>query len=265
MAGKWTWRPSPRVGRPHTRGAGCALTPTIPQGLYLKRFERERMHELCLNTSAAVIADEVFADYGFSADAERVVTHAQSSQVLTFTLSGLSKICALPQMKLGWIVVSGPPHLRKEAQARLEIIADTYLSVSAPVALAAPRWLADRCCAQSQILERGRANLRKLDELLFARLAGDTIESRGRLVRHSARALHPQRRRLGGGTDHPRGRLRASGTLLRFPLRGLSRPKLAARARRFRRRGEQSCFTRLRAKLKRPHLFFVKGRAEEAL
>jgi hypothetical protein len=148
-----------------TRGV-LVVHPNNPTGSYLKRFERERMNELCLSRSAAVIADEVFADYGYSADAERVVTHAQSSQVPTFTLSGLSKICALPQMKLGWIVVSGPPNLRQEAQARLEIIADTYLSVSAPVALAAPQWLADRCCAQSQILQRGRANLRTLDELL---------------------------------------------------------------------------------------------------
>jgi aspartate/methionine/tyrosine aminotransferase len=69
-------------------------------------------------------------------------------------------------MKLGWIVVNGPPELRNEAQARLEVIADTYLSVGAPVALATPAWLAHRHAIQAQILERVQANLRKLDELL---------------------------------------------------------------------------------------------------
>jgi hypothetical protein len=69
-------------------------------------------------------------------------------------------------MKLGWIVVNGPPELQRQAQARLEVIADTYLSVSAPVALATPQWLAGRSNIQTQILERVQANLRKLDELL---------------------------------------------------------------------------------------------------
>lgn len=100
------------------------------------------------------------------ADPERVVTHAQESAVLTFTLSGLSKISALPQMKLGWIVVSGPPGMRKEAQERLEVIADTYLSVSAPIALATPAWLEQRHNIQAQILARVQANLRRLDELI---------------------------------------------------------------------------------------------------
>ena len=118
--------------------------PNNPTGSYLRTKELERMKEICRRNRAAIIADEVFADYGIGADPHRVVTHAQSSDVLTFTLSGLSKISALPQMKLAWIVVNGPPELRSEAQARLEVIADTYLSVSAPVALATPPWMAGR-------------------------------------------------------------------------------------------------------------------------
>ena len=140
--------------------------PNNPTGSYVRKGERARMIEICDRTGAAIIADEVFADYGFDADPERVVTHAQYSDALTFTLSGLSKISALPQMKLGWIVVNGPRELRSQAQARLEVIADTYLSVSAPVALAAPTWLAARRGMQSQILERVHSNLRKLDELI---------------------------------------------------------------------------------------------------
>jgi hypothetical protein len=146
--------------------AVLVVHPNNPTGSYVQKRELGRMIEICHQNRAAIIADEVFADYGFGADPERVVTHAQNSEALTFTLSGLSKICALPQMKLGWIVVNGPPELRNEAQARLEVIADTYLSVSAPVALAAPAWLAHLCGIQAQILERVQTNLRRLDELL---------------------------------------------------------------------------------------------------
>lgn len=149
-------------------GARAVLVvhPNNPTGSYLKKRELARITEMCKQNRVAIIADEVFADYGFGADPERVVTHAPNLEALTFTLSGLSKISALPQMKLGWMVVSGPRELRKEAQARLEIIADTYLSVSTPVALAAPQWLAHRCSIQAQILERVQANLGKLDQLL---------------------------------------------------------------------------------------------------
>jgi aspartate/methionine/tyrosine aminotransferase len=150
---------------PRTR-AVLVVHPNNPTGSYIQKHELGRMIEFCHQNRAAIIADEVFADYGFGTDAGRVVTHAQNSEALTFTLSGLSKISALPQMKLGWIVVNGPPQLRNEAQARLEVIADTYLSVSAPVALAAPAWLAQRRAIQSQISERVQTNLRQLDDLL---------------------------------------------------------------------------------------------------
>jgi alanine-synthesizing transaminase len=150
------------------RGTRAVLVvhPNNPTGSYIKTRERIGVIEICRDYQAAIIADEVFADYGFGENNERVMTHAQDSEVLTFTLSGLSKISALPQMKLGWIVVNGPPDLRDGAQARLEIIADTYLSVSAPVALAAPQWLARRRAIQSQILERVHSNLLALDELV---------------------------------------------------------------------------------------------------
>jgi len=146
--------------------AVLVVHPNNPTGSYLRKRELDGVIELCRQRQAAIIADEVFVDYALEIDAERVVTHAEISEALTFTLSGVSKISALPQMKLAWIVVSGPPELRQEAQARLEIIADTYLSVSTPVALAAPAWLRQRRTIQSQILERVRANLRLTDDLL---------------------------------------------------------------------------------------------------
>ncbi len=159
--------------------AVLVVHPTNPTGSYVQKRERGRMIEICRQNRSAIIADEVFADYGFGADAERVVTHAQDSEALTFTLSGLSKISALPQMKLGWIVVNGPERLRNEAQARLEVIADTFLSVSAPVALATPLWLAGRRAIQAQILGRVQANLRRLDELLAPGLPVSRLKVEG--------------------------------------------------------------------------------------
>jgi hypothetical protein len=159
--------------------AVLVVHPNNPTGSYVKKGELLRLVELSCRSQAAVIADEVFADYAFAADPDRVISHAQASDALTFTLSGLSKISALPQMKLAWIVVNGPRELRIDAQARLEVIADTYLSVSAPAALATPRWLAYRHEIQPQILERVKANLRKLDELLTRGLPLSSLNVEG--------------------------------------------------------------------------------------
>jgi alanine-synthesizing transaminase len=125
------------------------------------------------------VADEVFADYAFAPDDERVVSHAGISEALTFTLSGLSKISALPQMKLAWVVVNGAPDLLPKALARLEVIADTYLSVSAPLALALPTMLETRRSLQPQILERVRTNLHWLDEQLAADLPVGRLKADG--------------------------------------------------------------------------------------
>jgi hypothetical protein len=114
----------------------------------------------------ALVADEVFADYSLAPDPARVVSHAAVTEALTFTLSGLSKISALPQMKLAWVVVNGPAQLLRSGLARLEIIADTYLSLSAPLALALPQLLESRRNLQPQIRERMMANLQSLDARL---------------------------------------------------------------------------------------------------
>jgi alanine-synthesizing transaminase len=146
--------------------AVLVVHPNNPTGSFVSKSELAGMSAHCRQNDAAIIADEVFADFAFGLDSERVATHAHQSDVLTFTLSGLSKIAALPQMKLAWIVVTGPPDLLAQALARLELIADTYLSVSAPVALATPAWL-ERCGeVQGLILDRVRTNLRGLDSML---------------------------------------------------------------------------------------------------
>ncbi len=110
------------------------------------------------------MADEVFLDY--AAAAASPATFALGGAALTFTLSGLSKICALPQMKLAWIVVGGPEDFARAAVERLDVIADTYLSPGTPVQLAAAKLLALRSEMQEQVRRRVAENLAFLDRAL---------------------------------------------------------------------------------------------------
>lgn len=114
------------------------VSPNNPTGAYLKAHEREALVALAVAHDVALVVDEVFLDYPNGDDAARAGTLAGEARALTFVLSGLSKPCGLPQLKLGWIATSGPPALAAEARARLELIADTALSVGAPVQHAAP-------------------------------------------------------------------------------------------------------------------------------
>jgi alanine-synthesizing transaminase len=159
--------------------AVVVVHPNNPTGSFVSQDELGALVSLCRERDAALIADEVFADYSWQADGRRVVSHASVRDALTFTLSGLSKISALPQMKLAWIVANGPCELLESALARLEIIADTYLSVSAPLAHALPEMLATRRGVQPQILARVRANLRWLDEQLSPEIPLTRLKAEG--------------------------------------------------------------------------------------
>ena len=140
------------------------VNPNNPTGSFVKRRELAALVELCRRRNLAIISDEVFADYPFAPDPQRVNSLIEVDQVLTFCLSGLSKVAGLPQMKLGWIVTGGPADRRAQAMERLEVIADTYLSVSTPVQHAAPVLLRVRAGIQEQILRRTRQNLKTLIE-----------------------------------------------------------------------------------------------------
>jgi alanine-synthesizing transaminase len=137
--------------------------PNNPTGSYISAQERQHLNELCHRHKLALIVDEVFLDY---AHGKPQPTFAANRDALTFTLSGISKISALPQMKLAWITTSGPPAEVAPAMQRLEIIADTYLSLNAPVQLAAPILLDQRKTIQPQLMNRVRANLAELDQQL---------------------------------------------------------------------------------------------------
>ncbi len=138
------------------------INPNNPTGSFIKQKELRALNQLCIEHDLALICDEVFADYGVGAEEQRVPSLAGNDAALTFVLSGLSKISALPQVKLGWIHVSGPAALRHEAQERLDFIADTYLSVSTPAQHAAARLLAQRTSLQAQIQKRCAVNEHRL-------------------------------------------------------------------------------------------------------
>jgi len=135
------------------------VNPNNPTGSFLKKAELAKLVEICRGRDIALVSDEVFSDYGIEEDRERVSSLVGIEEVLAFSLSGLSKIAGLPQLKLGWIAISGPDELRREAFDRLELIADTYLSVGTPVQWAAPALLASHENIQSQIMQRVRENL----------------------------------------------------------------------------------------------------------
>jgi aspartate/methionine/tyrosine aminotransferase len=145
-----------RIG-PKTK-AIVVVHPNNPTGHATGVAERQRLEEICARHGLALIVDEVFLDYPLRE--ERLRSFALGPHpVLTFCLSGMSKIAGLPQMKVGWIVGLGPEGLQREAMGRLEVTADTFLSMNAPVQGALPVWLAGRRGIQEQILARVRGNL----------------------------------------------------------------------------------------------------------
>ena len=130
----------------------------------MKRQEATELNAICSAHEMAIIADEVFLDYSLAA--ETPSTFAAKQAVLSLTLSGISKVSALPQMKVAWMVVSGPEARKREALSRLEVIADTYLSMSAPVQWATATLLEERHNVQPQLMQRLRQNLAELDRQL---------------------------------------------------------------------------------------------------
>ncbi len=146
-----------RIG-PRTR-AILVVHPNNPTGHWTTCAERRRLHELCAAHGLALIVDEVFLDYPLTAAEEAVSFAAGEAAALTFVLSGMSKIAALPQMKAAWVLTLGPQAARHEALGRLEVIADTFLSMNAPVQHALPSWLGARAVIQRQVRARTAANL----------------------------------------------------------------------------------------------------------
>ncbi|MDP9264048.1 MAG: pyridoxal phosphate-dependent aminotransferase [Acidobacteriota bacterium] len=157
--------------------AVVVVNPNNPTGSFVKAHEVRALSALCAEQGLALVADEVFLDYAH--DDKARLSLAANRNVLTFTLSGLSKISALPQMKAAWIVVNGPSLQVRGALQRLEVIADTYLSVNTPAQVALPALLAQRRSMQAQIRRRVAANRRELAKQLASHPACRVLESEG--------------------------------------------------------------------------------------
>jgi len=157
-----------RAISPRTRAA-IVVHPNNPTGHYTKSHQQSQLASLCANHNLALIADEVFLD--FTLHGTPAPSFLSQHAALTFTLSGMSKLCGLPQMKCAWIALSAPPQLKRDAVCRLQVIADSYLSMNAPIQHALPPLLATREQFQSQLLARVRANLDTLDAQLAAQNA----------------------------------------------------------------------------------------------
>ncbi|MGA8937801.1 MAG: pyridoxal phosphate-dependent aminotransferase [Acidobacteriaceae bacterium] len=154
---------------PRTR-AIILVHPNNPTGNFASAAERTRLETICVERGLALILDEVFLDYPIDKPHPSFITG--ETRCLTFVLSGISKVCGLPQMKASWITACGPLPLVSEAMQRIEIIADTFLSMNAPIQHALPHWLAARHTLQQQIRERMRTNLTLIDQ----RLTGTTAQ-----------------------------------------------------------------------------------------
>jgi len=134
------------------------VNPNNPTGSFVKENEMIAINELCQKYHLSIICDEVFHDFAFDYS-KKYLSCVHNHDVLTFTLGGLSKTLGLPQMKLSWIVITGPEREVHLAIKRLEIVADTYLSVNTLAQNAIGYWLSSRKQIQDEIKTRVKDNL----------------------------------------------------------------------------------------------------------
>jgi alanine-synthesizing transaminase len=179
---------------PRTRGV-IVVNPNNPTGHFVRPEDLDTLNEICSLRGMAIVADEVFLDFAHGetsarrdptknsrprgAAGKKPSSLAVNSGALTFTMSGLSKISGLPQMKAAWLVTSGPEALKTKALERLEVIADTYLSMNAPVQLALPELLQQRHGFQKQVMTRVRKNVAELDRQLTQKKSCNRLEIEG--------------------------------------------------------------------------------------
>jgi aspartate/methionine/tyrosine aminotransferase len=162
------WRPvlGAADAAPESTRAVIVVHPNNPTGSYIHPEDADTLARRCRERGWALIADEVFLPFPLDGGPGSERSFAARADTLTFTLGGLSKSAGLPQLKLAWIVVSGPDPLVTAALARLEYIADAYLSVSTPVALATPQIMNAAASVQSAIRTRCQRNLVILREMV---------------------------------------------------------------------------------------------------
>lgn len=156
-----------------------AVSPNNPTGSFLSASEVSRLSALCRDRGWALVVDEVFADYVLEGDRRHTDVAPRATECLTFTLGGFSKTLALPQLKLGWIVVGGPPPLRARALEGLELIADSYLSVNTPVQIATPALLAGASAVRAAVADRVRDNFETLKRTVRQFPSSEVLRAEG--------------------------------------------------------------------------------------
>ena len=161
---------------PRTRGV-VVVHPNNPTGHYTNSAAMKHLNDICSAKNMAIIADEVFLDFSWTQELHQ--SFAANREAFTFTMSGLSKIAGLPQMKVAWLVTSGPEPWKSQACARLDVIADAYLSMNAPIQLALPSFLQQRSGFQKQLIVRVHSNLRELDRQIAAQDSCSRLEVEG--------------------------------------------------------------------------------------
>ena len=176
--GRWALDLDSIAAAPDAVRAVLVVSPNNPTGSYLDEEELRRLSSLCRERRWALVADEVFADYPLDA-AHPLTDIAARSEVLSFTLAGLSKSVGLPQLKLGWCIAGGPQPERDAALAALELIADSYLSVGTPVQVALPRLLDAGTSIRTAIQDRIRRNLTVLRTAAGRYPACDLLRTEG--------------------------------------------------------------------------------------
>jgi hypothetical protein len=162
--GRWEIDLASIAAAPSGTRALLLVSPNNPTGSYVSVAELETLAELCRNRGWALVVDEVFADYPLDA-ADAVTDVAARADVLSFSLGGVSKSLGLPQLKVGWAIVGGPPRERDEALDGLELIADTFLSVGTPVQIGLPDLLLRGAAVREAICQRIRRNLDRMRQI----------------------------------------------------------------------------------------------------
>ncbi|MBU0467874.1 MAG: pyridoxal phosphate-dependent aminotransferase [Candidatus Omnitrophica bacterium] len=155
-----------------------AVNPNNPTGSFVEDDDLQIINDACSKIEASIICDEVFLDYSFE-DNAKPNSLVGNKMNLTFVLGGLSKALGMPQMKLAWIVVNGPDRLVKEAKKRLEIIADTFLSVNIPSQNALEKWMQCRSVIQKDIFKRVRENKETLRSMISGNNKFKMLDAKG--------------------------------------------------------------------------------------
>ena len=155
------------------------VSPNNPTGSCVKTAELAALNAIASRHGLSLICDEVFSDYIFGTNPDICPTLAENSGVPTFVLSGLSKALALPQMKLSWIAANGPEPILRQSLDRLEVIADTYLSVNTPVQNACAAWLPGSAAIRDQVLARVKENFAFLKEAVGSDGKGNVLPVEG--------------------------------------------------------------------------------------